>query len=396
MVRIYCITLDSADIFPGGVVTGHVLLETSERIKARGVRLSLLGVEKVHIIRRRKDSKGNRKVYHYVAERELVSERVTLFGWPKGAQGDPVFLEAGRQYSFPFKFSIPFHCLPSCEYNESKRISYRIDSCVDRPWRFDYSCKASVWVFPNAHVDFVPPHYSTELEQRHIPKVCFCFGRGALKLRIELVKTAYWWLENIPVEVLVDNSECKSPIRKFKVQLAIVSTYVAKGRVDTHEHQLAVKEFPLSNGEIPPNAQEVKFRHTFDRQQYVYDQRFPSSTIHGEFITHKFVIRATVKYWFGKYSTELPIFIADGPSRPSDSNQPVNDPDAAAAVQKDHDKKPLWANAPPYASGYYPDYPTEDSGLMFDRMPIGKWPDEDIPLFEKTEDYGTSRDDYGH
>ncbi|GMH34049.1 hypothetical protein BSKO_01883 [Bryopsis sp. KO-2023] len=388
MGRVHSITLDSPNVFQGGVVTGHVLLETepNKKIKARGVHITLVGQEKVDVTRKVNTGETRRTV-HYRAEKEFINETVTLLGLPKGTSGDPVFLEAGRQYSFPFKFNLSRECLPSCEYSDAKRIFYRLESCVDRPWKFDLSCETKLRVLPDTHVASASSNYCTRLRQHLAPRVCCCFGKGALKLEIDLVKTAYWWLEEIPVELLVDNSDCDSTITKVKAQLAIVSTYVAKGEVDTHEHELAVEEFPLPNGRIQPNAPAVKFGHKFGKQKYPDNHRFPTATVHGEHIGHKFVVRLTAKYSFGEYSSELPFFVADGPSRPSNPNAPVHNGEAQAVVD---DEKPPMDSATP-VDEMYDSSQMYNAGQMYDRVQAGT---DEAPMFERKEEYGGGRDQY--
>ncbi|GMH43186.1 hypothetical protein BSKO_11108 [Bryopsis sp. KO-2023] len=136
MVKRYCIALDNYDVYPGGTVTGQVFLEINERTKARAVRLSLVGKEKVYITR----SNGQGKTSStYCAKRKFVDEQVTLLGLPKGT-----FLEKGRQYSFPLSFSLPRDCLPSCGHNVGNRIVYEIKSWVDRPMKLDLKCRAEL------------------------------------------------------------------------------------------------------------------------------------------------------------------------------------------------------------------------------------------------------------
>ncbi|GMH43179.1 hypothetical protein BSKO_11101 [Bryopsis sp. KO-2023] len=385
MVRIHTISVDTPDIFPGGVVAGHVLLIADEQIQARAVRLTLVGKERVHITRRRSGKRRHEEyTFHYHAEKEIINETVTLFGWPVGVQGGPVFLEAGRQYFFPFTFKIPSYCLPSCKHSAKKNINYRLESCVDRPWKLDFECKQSILVLPNAHMAPTIPNYYNELELRHYLAECFCFRKGCVKVRIQLEKPGYWWLENVPVEVVVDNSLCSALIRRVGVQYLIVSTYLADGKVDTFEHELAGTEFCLRNGHIPAKAGPVRLRHLFDHQDFVLDQRFPTSTIHGKITTHKFVIRANVVYKFGGYATELPIFAADGPARPSDPNQSVMGGMAVVNVEKP--PKADKTSVDDYGFGLH--YLSLDSGDPDCCTPGCAWPDDESPVFERTGGYG--------
>ncbi|GMH43190.1 hypothetical protein BSKO_11112 [Bryopsis sp. KO-2023] len=377
MVKRYCIALDNYDVSPGGAVTGQVLLETNERTKARAVRISLVGKEKVHITR----SNGQSQTSYY-AKRKLVDEQVTLLGLPKGSDGDPIFLEKGRQYSLPLRFSLPRDCLPSCGHNAGNRIFYEIKSWVDRPMKLDLKCRAELRMLPDVHVASVPQNYFAEVDRRLVPRFCFCCcGKGFVQIKIKLPKASFWWREPIPVEVLVDNSECRSPIKYFKVELVIVSTYAARGHVDTHRHQLAGKVFHLSNGQILAHAHEVKFRHTFDESQYQYNWQLPTATVHGAHITHQFIMKATAGYSLGRSSVKLPIFFADGPSNPRGFNQP-----SAAPPKVDAEAPPRASAAPTSDSGRHPTYNSQesDSEQMYQQMPSDSWAADDAPMYERT------------
>ncbi|GMH43191.1 hypothetical protein BSKO_11113 [Bryopsis sp. KO-2023] len=247
--------------------------------------------------------------------------------------------------------------------------------------KLDLKCSADVRMLPDVNLDSVPRNYFAEVDRRLVPRLCCCFGRGFVRIKIKLPKASFWWREPIPVEVLVDNYECRSPIKHFKVKLEIVSSYAAQGHVDTYRHELAGKEFHLSNGQILAHAQEVKFRHTFDESQYQYEWPLPTLTVQGAHITHQFTVKATAGYSLGRSSVSLPIFVADGPSNPRGFNQP------SAAPPEVHAEAPPRASAAPASdSGRHPTHNSQepDSERMYKQMASDSWEADDAPMYERT------------
>jgi hypothetical protein len=149
--------LDRDGFRAGETVQGRVQVDVPRAVRARGVRVYLVGTEKTVIVER-KGSGKNRRTVTYSETNTIISEGLVLFGGRAvgtmkalgealsgGASKYPL-LKAGR-HEYPFEFRLPDDALPSFK-GEYTEIRYALSAEVDIPAGFDATFEGVVHVVP--------------------------------------------------------------------------------------------------------------------------------------------------------------------------------------------------------------------------------------------------------
>ncbi|XP_048733488.1 arrestin domain-containing protein 2-like isoform X2 [Ostrea edulis] len=168
--------------YPGQVVRGEIVLELSEALKIREIRITFRGEAYV-------DWPGSSSPYdetsgpkkggfrlpsddNYSASEEYFNRTIPLFGNGRG-EGDNNILPLGR-HTFPFDFGLP-DVLPSSFEGPWGYIRYVINATLDRPWSFNTNYKRAFTLISPLDLNtqrnaMKTIYFSTAQKTRSLPK----------------------------------------------------------------------------------------------------------------------------------------------------------------------------------------------------------------------------------
>ncbi len=133
------IQLEKEFQYAGDKVRGVLLLDHSNRMRARRVRISFAGKEQTKLV---KGIERYRRVHQ--EENWIVQEVIDIW-----TAADSKYLEPGNQ-TFPFELQLPEDAPPSVTIRKNRRnnITYEIRAKVDRPFAFDPNANTIITVLP--------------------------------------------------------------------------------------------------------------------------------------------------------------------------------------------------------------------------------------------------------
>lgn len=133
------IELPKAAYLPGEIVEGIVRLSIDKPVKARAVKLEIVGLEETHIeVRSGKHSHTYRE-YNHILKNDII-----LHG---PLYDENLELQPGN-YAFTFEFNIPETALPSYEGTNAS-VTYKLKAKVDVPFWLDIVDRKKIFVFRN-------------------------------------------------------------------------------------------------------------------------------------------------------------------------------------------------------------------------------------------------------
>ncbi|CAD6196935.1 unnamed protein product [Caenorhabditis auriculariae] len=185
-IQSFDIRLNKDVYYAGETIAGSVLLENTENIKIKGIRVLLRG--KVHATLKVVKS-GERRTMK--DDQYVLDEKLLLWGKDKNDESEGVPILARGVHQFPFNFPLPQSTLPCSLESRHGTIRYYIKVIIDIPYA---SSPQGIKYFTiiGPHIDCMEEKYLSPLTaQDRKVTCCWCCQRGALALRIVLERTAY-------------------------------------------------------------------------------------------------------------------------------------------------------------------------------------------------------------
>lgn len=197
-IREFDIKLDKEYYYAGEVITGIVILDTTENFKLRTVRVILRG--KAHAEWKVILSGDRRTVKD---DQYFVDERLVIWGENNLETTIPI-LPRGM-HKFPFRFTLPESSLPCSFESKPCCIRYYIKVTIDIPYASPpQGMKYFTVIGP--HIDCMDEQYLKPIMCTDRKNDCyFCFKRGDVTLRCCLERSAYVCKESLKIRATIDN-----------------------------------------------------------------------------------------------------------------------------------------------------------------------------------------------
>uniref|UniRef100_A0A914VSW8 Arrestin C-terminal-like domain-containing protein n=1 Tax=Plectus sambesii TaxID=2011161 RepID=A0A914VSW8_9BILA len=209
--------------FFGEALNGIVVLENSENIKIRGIRVVLRG--KAHAQMKITKSGERRTVKD---DQYLLDDKAVIWGKDKHEEDGHIPILPRGMHQFPFSFQLPQTALPCSLESKLGTIRYYIKVVIDIPYA---SSPQGIKYFTviGPHIDCMEEKYLNSLVgQDRKTTCCLCCQRGSLALRLTLERTAYVCGENIRVHAQVENQSNQAITIKIKL-IQFVEYFIDKG-----------------------------------------------------------------------------------------------------------------------------------------------------------------------
>ncbi|CAA19457.2 Arrestin C-terminal-like domain-containing protein [Caenorhabditis elegans] len=192
--------------FPGQAVTGKVIIQNREWIKARFLKICIHGGAHTHWSESRSTYRTNTR-----GERERFTENVNYNATINYLTGESIAwqsrdgtdrLPAGTNV-FPFAFNLPINCAPSFEGCHG-HIRYDVHVELDRPWKFNKKSRKCFSVIPVFDLNITPtainPMVNTASKNTGL-----ILKKGLVTITVNLPKRGYVAGEIMPITVNIDN-----------------------------------------------------------------------------------------------------------------------------------------------------------------------------------------------
>ncbi|CAI5443636.1 unnamed protein product [Caenorhabditis angaria] len=217
------IRLNKDVYYAGETISGSVLLENTENIKIRGIRVLLRG--KVHATLKVVKS-GERRTLK--DDQYVLDEKQLLWGKDKNDESESTPILARGVHQFSFNFDLPQSALPCSLESRHCTIRYYFKVIIDIPYA---SSPQGVKYFTiiGPHIDSMEEKYLSPLTaQDRKVTCCWCCQRGALALRVILERTAYVCGENVRIRAQIENRQISAQSLVIRLQQH-VEIFVEKG-----------------------------------------------------------------------------------------------------------------------------------------------------------------------
>ncbi|GMR36254.1 hypothetical protein PMAYCL1PPCAC_06449, partial [Pristionchus mayeri] len=217
------IRLGKETYFAGESIEGSVLLENTENIKIKGIRVLLRG--KVHATLKVVKS-GERRTMK--DDQYIIDEKTVIWGNDKAAEVEVIPILPRGVHQLPFSFEIPQTALPCSLESRYGTIRYYIKVIIDIPYA---SSPQGIKYFTviGPHIDCMDQKYLSPLTgQDRMTTCCMCCQRGALAIRVTMDRTAYVCGENIRVRAQVENRQPSQQVINIKL-IQHVEYFIDKG-----------------------------------------------------------------------------------------------------------------------------------------------------------------------
>jgi hypothetical protein len=233
---------------PGEIIKGNIILDVEKTVKARAVKLRIIGLEKTSVT---VGSGDDRRTYH---ERNYILKNDIILHSPMYDKS--LELNPGN-YAFRFEFIMPENALPSY-HGTNVFVSYHLEARVDVPWWLDVVEKKPIFVFRNrdalrlltAPVKFTSDNFLNGVSKKP------CFG-------VELTKVGFLAGETVQGTIAMYNMAA-SKIRKIYIRLLGEELATARGHHDTtiqSKQEIEIPMYDMMEGvakvfflQIPNNA----------------------------------------------------------------------------------------------------------------------------------------------
>ncbi|XP_074151154.1 arrestin domain-containing protein 4 isoform X1 [Sminthopsis crassicaudata] len=216
----------------GETVAGHVLLETTEPLALRALRLEAQGRARASWSQcpghHRLDASGS-----LTAEVEYLNIRQSL---REPAAGEGIILLQPGKHEFPFSFQLPSEPLVTSFTGKYGSIQYSVRAILERPVVPDQSIKRELQVI--SHIDVNTPALLTPVLKSHEKMVgCWFFTSGPVSLSAKIERKGYCNGEAIPIYAEIEN--CSSRLIVPKAAIFQTQTYLASGKTKTFRQMVA-------------------------------------------------------------------------------------------------------------------------------------------------------------
>lgn len=217
----------NAVYFPGQTVTGKVIIQNREWIKARFLKVCIYGGAhtswRESEQRHRTDARGRSESFteqmNYNATVNYLSGESVAWSSADGTNRLP----AGTNI-FPFAFSMPNNCPPSYEGCHGF-IRYSVHVELDRPWKFNKKSKKCFSVIPAYDLNLTPgainPMVNTASKNTGL-----IFKKGLVSMTASLPKRGYVAGEILPITINIDNGS-KDPVVAVRAKMTQMSHFHA-------------------------------------------------------------------------------------------------------------------------------------------------------------------------
>ncbi|EGT38210.1 CBN-ARRD-7 protein [Caenorhabditis brenneri] len=217
----------NAVYFPGQAVTGKVIIQNREWIKARFLKICIHGgahtgwsdSERRSRTNTRGESESYTETVHYNATVNYLTGESIAWSSQDGSNKLP----AGTNV-FPFAFSVPTNCPPSFEgcYGQ---IRYSVHVELDRPWKFNKKSKKFFSVVPAYDLNITPTAINPMINTAS-KNTGFLLKKGLVTMTASLPKRGYVPGELVPITINIDNGS-KNPVVAVRSKMTQVSHYHA-------------------------------------------------------------------------------------------------------------------------------------------------------------------------
>ncbi|KAI6228372.1 CBN-ARRD-6 protein [Aphelenchoides besseyi] len=204
------IRLEKDVYYVGDTIVGSVIIENSDPIKIRSVRVFLRGRARVQLKILRSGEARTLKDDQY-----LIDDRCCIFGNEKTEDSDGAEILAAGLHQFNFSFQLP-HCQMPCSVeSKSGSIRYYVKTVIDIPYASSpQGIKYFSLIGPT--IDCREEKYLSPLTgQDHKISCLHCCTRGTIALRLILERSAYCCGESLKLRAHIENHQ------DFRVTLCI-------------------------------------------------------------------------------------------------------------------------------------------------------------------------------
>ncbi|XP_046577934.1 uncharacterized protein LOC124285700 [Haliotis rubra] len=232
----------------GETVTGSLVLDVTEDVTVKGVRVYLYGETLVKWDEFSPGSLGGTK--DYIAKEKYFGLVYTVFGKKQNATGPNHTLTAGR-HNYRYKFTIPKEGLPSSFEGEYGAIRFWVKVEVDRPFpNFNQCWYRGITLLDDINVN--DSQYKASVRRQAKKQVSKALGlgdAGSLTLTAATDRGAYCAGEKVALKVVVKNESTKD-MGKLKAQLEQKVVFTANNETKTRQNVIRILEgTPVMKGE---------------------------------------------------------------------------------------------------------------------------------------------------
>ncbi|KAI8514601.1 hypothetical protein Bbelb_071920 [Branchiostoma belcheri] len=240
-LKSFVVTFDNnKDVYQAGeIVSGKLIADVTEGIKARGVRVRFHGFAWIH--------SGEHNDYEHAMHAEPLSfavpetyfdETITVWGKELGDRdGENPTLPAGY-YEFPFRHQLGTGLPSSFEGSRVGYVRYSVKGIIDRPWKLDLTTYYIITVLDKLDLNQEPRATMPSGNQNSKTLCCLCCASGPIELQAQTDRGGYCPGERIVVKGSVENN---SNTRITKTTAKIVQMVTSTG-------------FPPTDGSVPSDT----------------------------------------------------------------------------------------------------------------------------------------------
>ncbi|CAD6199616.1 unnamed protein product [Caenorhabditis auriculariae] len=215
-----------AVFFPGQSVTGQVVMNTCQSMKARQLKVIVDGRAYTHWTRSESYSTTGSDGKSQTQTRSIPYSATVMY-----ASGESILWTSGSgntllpgNYNFPFSFVLPLNCPPSYE-GLYGYIRYRVKVELDRPWRFDKTANKCFSVIPTFDLNSIPQARFASITSDS-KETGALFRRGRVSMNVQVPKTGFVPGEILRLYVSINNESSK-PVTSLRAKLIQRTNYVA-------------------------------------------------------------------------------------------------------------------------------------------------------------------------
>ncbi|RVE49380.1 hypothetical protein evm_005995 [Chilo suppressalis] len=207
--------------FSGQTVNGRLEFELQNKIKIRGISLSVKGFCSVSWTTQH-SRRVNDRTEHYSVEHSSYEEYISLRLQLVGGKNSEKHLDPGK-FEYPFSFQLPPNC-PSSVDGSVGHVRYEVDAVMDIPYAVDKTITRKFRVlapFDLNTINCKDPGV-IEIDQTYC---CWCCTSGISETLVKIPVRGYCASQPLPVEVSCKNrSTVEIDEIAFKVK-KIINTF---------------------------------------------------------------------------------------------------------------------------------------------------------------------------
>ncbi|GFO36965.1 arrestin domain-containing protein 3 [Plakobranchus ocellatus] len=238
---------NSAGVFYAGqVVEGHVLVELTEPMQLREVKLNFDGVARVDWSET--DSSNNRTSYS--ASEKYFTKDELLFGKTDISEGDFSELSNGR-HVWPFQFQLPFG-LPCSFEGPCGYVRYIITCKINRPMKFDHKIKKIFTILSTLDLNLNPSNMKRVQDSKQKQLCCLWCKSDPISASFHIERQGFVPGEAIKLFAEICNGSNRKISKSF-VELRMVTTYRATTSTTLSSRVIA----SISRPEIPAHSEDI-------------------------------------------------------------------------------------------------------------------------------------------